>query len=252
MVDIHCHVLPNVDDGPKDWNVAEEMCHIAAQDGITHIVATPHSNDEFAYDRGALRAKLTRLQTVCGEWPMLTLGCDFHFSYENVSAALGDPNRFSIGNTQYLLVEFSDFALSLPMREALARLVHAGLVPIVTHPERNLLMQQNHELILKLLDLGCLVQVTASSLTGRWGDAARATALWLLKNDAVHVLATDAHDPVHRPPILSAGRDAAAKLCGQDVARALVDDNPRAIVSGEMVPYVPNVKKGARREARSL
>ena len=252
MVDIHCHILPGVDDGPKDWVTAEEMCRIAAQDGITHMVASPHSNDQYVYDRGALRAKLTRLQSICGEWPMLTLGCDFHFSYENVSAALADPDRFSIGNTQYLLVEFSDFALSLPMRDALLRLANNGLVPIVTHPERNLLMQRDHELILKLLDLGCLVQVTASSLTGRWGDSARETAVWLLKQDAVHVLASDAHDTVHRPPVLSAGREAAAKLCGHDVAFALVDQNPRAIIAGEMVPYLPRVRRRARHRTRSV
>ena len=252
MIDIHCHILPGVDDGAKDWKTSAEMCRIAAEDGITHLVATPHSNDEYAYDRGALRAQLLRLQTSCGEWPTLTLGCDFHLSYENVSDALRDPARFAIGNTQYLLVEFSDFSLSLPMREALVRLAGAGLVPIVTHPERNLLMQRNRELVIKLLELGCLVQVTASSLTGRWGDSARETAVWLLRHDAVHVLATDAHDSVHRPPVLSAGRDVAARLCGQDVARALVDDNPRAIVAGDVVPYHPSVRKNRRGRARSV
>ncbi len=239
MVDIHCHILPEVDDGAKDWGLAAEMCRIAAADGITHIVATPHANDEFAYDRDALRAKVTKLQAIAGEWPMLTLGCDFHFSYENVSAALADATRFTIGNSPYLLIEFSDFALSLPMRDALVRLRNTEVMPIVTHPERNLLMQRSPDLILKLLELGCLVQVTASSLTGKWGEAAQKSAVWLLQHDAVHVLASDAHDPVRRPPVLSAGREAAARICGQDVARALVDDNPRAIINGEPIPYRP-------------
>ncbi len=251
MVDIHCHILPGVDDGPKDWDVSAEMCRIAAADGVTHIVATPHANEEFAYDRAALRARLTKLQTIAGEWPMLTLGCDFHFSYENVSAALADPNRFTIGNTQYLLVEFSDFALSLPMRDALVRMRNAGVVPIVTHPERNLLMQQDSGLILKLLELGCLVQVTASSLTGRWGEAAQKTAVWLLQHEAVHILASDGHDAQRRPPVLSAGRDAAAKICGQEVARALVDDNPRAVIGGEAVPYWPRPTAAKSRRGSS-
>ena len=239
MVDIHCHILPGADDGARDWEAAAEMCRIAAADGVTHIAATPHANDEFVYDRDLLRGKLTKLQALAGEWPILTLGCDFHFSYENVSAALADATRFTIGNSQYLLVEFSDFALSLPMRDALVRLSNTGVVPIVTHPERNLLMQRSPDLILKLLELGCLVQVTASSLTGRWGESAQKSATWLLQHDAVHVLASDAHDPVRRPPVLSAGRGAAAKICGQDVARALVDDNPRAIINGEPIPYRP-------------
>lgn len=250
VVDIHCHILPGVDDGAKDWDMAGQMCQVAAADGVTHIVATPHANDEYAYDRDVLRSKLTKLQAIAGEWPMLTLGCDFHFSYENVSAALADATRFTIGNSQYLLVEFSDFALSLPMRDTLVRLRNTGVVPIVTHPERNLLMQRDPDLILKLLELGCLVQVTASSLTGRWGESAQKSALWLLQHSAVHVLASDAHDPARRPPVLSPGREAAAKICGHDIARALVDDNPRAIINGEPIPYRP--KPEAARSRRHL
>jgi len=247
LIDIHCHILPEVDDGPKDWETAARMCRVAAEDGITHIVATPHANDRYAYDRSALRAKLTRLQSMSGEWPMLTLGCDFHFSYENVTAALRDPNSFTIGNTQYLLVEFSDFALSPAVGDALVRLGGMGLVPIITHPERNLLLQQDPKAILRLLEKGCLVQVTASALTGRWGESALKTAHWLLEHEAVHVLASDAHDAERRPPQLSAGRAAAARICGPDVARALVDDNPRAIISGEMVPYLPRPIKAKLR-----
>lgn len=250
MVDIHCHILPGVDDGAKDWDVAEEMCRIAAADGVTHIVASPHANDEYVYDRGLLRGKLTKLQAIAGEWPMLTLGCDFHFSYENVRAALSDATQFTIGHSQYLLVEFSDFALSLPMRDTLVRLRNNGVMPIVTHPERNLLMQRNPDLILKLLELGCLVQVTASSLTGRWGESAQKSAQWLLHHEAVHVLASDAHDPQHRPPVLSPGREAAVKICGHDVAQALVDDNPRAIINAEPIPYLP--KPEGVRPARRL
>ena len=247
MVDIHCHILPGVDDGARDWEAAAQMCRIAAADGVTHIAATPHANDEFVYDRDVLRAKLTKLQSIAGEWPMLTLGCDFHFSYENVSAALADATRFTLGNSQYLLIEFSDFALSLPMRDALVRLRNTGVVPIVTHPERNLLMQRDPDLILKLLELGCLVQVTSSSLTGKLGESAQKSAVWLLEHDAVHALASYGHDPVRRPPVLTPGREAAARICGQDVARALVDDNPRAIINGEPVPYRPEVARSVRR-----
>jgi protein-tyrosine phosphatase len=83
------------------------------------------------------------------------------------------------------------------------------------------------------------VQVTASALTGAWGQGVGSTAKWLLEHDAVHVLASDAHDSVYRTPVLSAGRTVAAELCGQDIARALVDDNPLAIISGKPLPYFP-------------
>jgi protein-tyrosine phosphatase len=88
--------------------------------------------------------------------------------------------------------------------------------------------------------MGCVIQVTGSALTGRWGESAWRTAQWLLKRDAIHVLATDAHDCRNRPPVLSAARNAAAEMCGEEVARALVDANPRAIVGGQPLPYFPD------------
>jgi len=101
-------------------------------------------------------------------------------------------------------------------------------------------MQRTPQRILQWVELGCVIQVTGSALTGQWGEAAWRTAEWLLKRDAVHVLATDAHDTKRRPPVLSAARDAAAEICGVDVARALVDGNPRAIISSQPLPYFPN------------
>jgi protein-tyrosine phosphatase len=239
MVDIHCHILPAVDDGSDSWETSVEMCRMAASDGIRHSVATPHANDQFTYDRPRHSASLERLQQSVGATPVLSLGCDFHFSYDNVQAAIVKPGDYSIGSSGYLLIEFSDFALPPFLREALARLEGAGLTSIVTHPERNMLLQREPEQVLKLAQMGCVIQVTASSLTGRFGEKAQRVARWLLEHDAVHVLASDAHDLRHRPPILSAGREAAAALCGADVARALVEDNPQAIVSNQALPYFP-------------
>ena len=88
MIDIHCHILPGVDDGAKSWDMAAEMCRLAAADGITDLVATPHANEEYAYDRPRLREMLQRLQSLAGGSPRMRLGCDFHLSYENIQAAL--------------------------------------------------------------------------------------------------------------------------------------------------------------------
>ena len=239
MVDIHCHILPQVDDGAKSWEVATEMCRMAVADGITHIVATPHANEEYAYRREEHAARLQKLQKATGEWPILSLGCDFHFSFDNVQDALKAPERYSISGTPYLLVEFSDFGVSRYINDAIYHLRSEGIVPIVTHPERNRMLQHHPESVSAFVEQGCVVQVTASSFTRNWGSSARRAAEWLLKHDAVHVIATDAHDTDHRPPVLSAGRDAVAKIVGIDVARALVEDNPAAIVAGEALPYLP-------------
>lgn len=243
MVDIHCHILPDTDDGAASWDTAVEMCRRAAADGIRHIVATPHANDEFAYDRERSAATLERLRTMSGGAVTLSLGCDFHLSYDNVRAALAEPERFAIAGGSYLLVEFSDFGTAAAAQQALAKLREAGLTPIITHPERNLTLARDPRAVLRMVEEGCLVQVTASALTGYWGAGPQETAHWLLDHDAVHVLASDAHGTDRRPPVLSAGRDAAARIVGGDVARALVDHNPSAIVAGQPLPYLPKPAK---------
>lgn len=238
MIDIHCHILPGVDDGAQSWELAAEMCRLAAEDGVTDVVATPHANEEYAYDRSRLRQLLRQLQSRAGA-PRLRLGCDFHLSYENVRNALARPEEFSIEGTRYLLVEFSDFAMPARFAEALEKLRQAGLTPILTHPERHPVLQRKPEEVLSLVETGCVVQVTANSLTGFWGAMAQKAALWLLEREAVHVLASDGHDPKHRPPLLSPGRKAVEELCGPQVAQALVEENPRAILAGQPLPKLP-------------
>ncbi|HUS19547.1 MAG TPA: CpsB/CapC family capsule biosynthesis tyrosine phosphatase, partial [Terriglobales bacterium] len=163
MVDIHCHLLPGVDDGAKSWEISEEMCGIAAQDGIQHIVCTPHANDEYVYDRAQHEVRLQELRERVGGKIQLSLGCDFHLSFDNIQEALGAPEKFAISGSDYLLVEFSDFAISPAINDALLRFLSMGITPVITHPERNLVIQRQPELALKLAEQGCVIQVTANS-----------------------------------------------------------------------------------------
>jgi protein-tyrosine phosphatase len=112
-----------------------------------------------------------------------------------------------------------------------------GITPIITHPERHPLLQKSLTRVLEWAEQGCAIQVTGSALRGSWGEHASKAAKWLLEREAVHVLATDAHGTKHRAPVLSLARDVVAEIAGAEVARALVEDNPRAIVSGEPLPY---------------
>jgi protein-tyrosine phosphatase len=241
MIDIHCHVLPEVDDGAKSWDMAVEMCAMAWQDGIEHIVATPHANDEYFYDRSYYEELLQKLREQTSGKPALSLGCDFHFSFENVQEALTTAGKFTIGNTPYLLVEFNDFSLPPAIDENLARLINIGLKPIITHPERNPMLQRTPERVLDWVRGGCAVQVTANSLTGRWGRKADDTARWLFDHEAVHIVATDAHGIASRPPILSEAQTMVKQFAGELVADALVTLNPSAVISGEALPYFPKI-----------
>jgi protein-tyrosine phosphatase len=245
VIDIHCHILPDVDDGPRSWEAAVEMCRMAAADGITHIVATPHSNDRYTYDRLAHAATLDRLRNLTGKILELSLGCDFHLSYDNLQEVLATPERYTINGSRYLLVELSDYSIPTQIADCFLKLGDRGVTAVITHPERNTILRQNPQRVLEWVELGCAVQVTANALTGFWGPRVARTAAWLLEREAVHVLATDAHDAQSRVPILSAARDLVAQAFGPDVARALVEDNPRAILAGQTLPYSPKpVLKG--------
>jgi protein-tyrosine phosphatase len=239
MIDIHNHILPGVDDGAKSWDTALEMCRLAQEDGIQHIVATPHANDEYVYEREHLLACLKELAARAGDSLTFSLGCDFRLSYDNVEDALAYPRRYTIGEGPYLLVEFSDYGIPPRIGDSLFNLRAKNMIPVITHPERNPILQRHLPQVAKWVQEGCLVQVTASALAGTWGESARRAADWLLEHEAVHVLASDAHDPKHRKPVLSFARDLVAKRFGCEIAHALVEHNPRAIVAGEMVPFSP-------------
>jgi len=215
------------------------MCMAAAADGITHMVASPHANDRYHYDRQYLTKLVSQLQDRMGGSLKIILGCDFHLSYENLQDALAHPDRYVIGDTRYLLVEFSNYSVPQNTTDSFHKLGDRGITAIITHPERNPILRENLQRVAEWAEQGCVVQITGSALTGFWGERARKAALWLLEHQAVHVLATDAHDTEKRIPILSTAREAAIDICGEEVATALVESNPRAIINNQPLPYFP-------------
>ena len=128
MIDIHSHILPEVDDGPKTWEASVEMCRMAALDGITHIVATPHSNERYHYDREYLEKLVGRLQELAGESPSLSLGCDFHLSYDNLQDALANPTRYAIQGSRYMLVELSNYSVPMQTTDSYLKLGDCGMM----------------------------------------------------------------------------------------------------------------------------
>lgn len=240
MVDIHSHILPEVDDGPKSWDVAVEMCRMSAADGVTHQIATPHNNDRFHYDREYLKSLTVHLQQLAGPVPTIGLGCDFHFSYDNLQLVLADPARYVIEGTRYLLVELNDYSIPPQITDSFLKLGDTGTTVIITHPERNRILRETPQRVVEWAAQGFVVQVTGNALTGFWGERTRRSAEWLLRHDAVHILASDAHDTERRVPGLSAARDAAAAICGAETADALVDANPLAVINSQALPYFPS------------
>lgn len=176
MIDIHHHLLWGLDDGSTSIENSVAMARIAAADGITHVVCTPHANEHYVYDPQVVAAKIAVLQRELDEAGIalkLGRGCDFHMSYDNIQEAKTDPSRFSINGLGYLLIELPDYGISRALAETLYQLRMSGLTPILTHPERNATLQADQQRMIEWMRGGLLVQVTAGSVLGLMGKAAQ-------------------------------------------------------------------------------
>jgi protein-tyrosine phosphatase len=252
MIDIHCHPLSGVDDGAESFEASVAMCQMAAADGTTHLVATPHCNYSYVFDPDGNRNKLAELQAQVGEKPELLLGCDFHLSYDNIQQCLANPSRYTINGTQYLLVELPDQFIPDQIDRVFYDIQVAGLILIITHPERNPVCQRKSGLLSQWVSRGCLIQITAQSYTGGFGSQAERLAERWLERNLVHFFASDAHDIKHRPPILSACYEKLADVRGMEVADLLMKKNPESVINGRpMPPQLQPVKSAQEKHKRS-
>jgi protein-tyrosine phosphatase len=239
MIDIHSHILPGLDDGAKTLEDSVAMVRMAAAAGTTDIVASPHANQEYAFDPQTVEDKISELQAAVGEKPRIYYGCDFHLTPENIDNAIHSFERYSINHKGYLLVEFSDFLIPKTTDEIFARLMRAHMRPIVTHPERNQLLQRRVGDLEKWVTQGVLMQVTAQSFLGRFGRTAKLVSDELMGRGMVQFVASDAHDIKWRVTAMDEAYRYVQKQFGEEAALRVFEENPRAALAGVPLSAVP-------------
>jgi protein-tyrosine phosphatase len=243
MIDIHSHILPGIDDGSQSMETSLEMLRMAAGNGTTDIVATPHNNVQFPYDEGVVRRLFHEMSDKAAGMINLHLGCDFHLSIDNVQDALANPGKYTINGRGYLMVELPELTSLSAMRSVFNRMLETRITPVITHPERNPSIQNNMKEMDSWVRDGCLLQITAQSLTGRFGSRAQRCAESLLQADLIHFVASDAHDCQDRTPLLAPTYKLVSQRYGSEKAKSLFIYNPAAALVGEAIYTTPNPKK---------
>jgi len=239
MIDIHCHLLPEIDDGPRSMGEALKLALLASQNGITHSVVTPHIHPgrydnyfELIFSRyedfkDALECHNIELE--------LGMAAEVRISSEIIEMIDKDEIPFlgEYEGRKVMLLEFPHNMIPASSAKLVRAFINRGILPMIAHPERNKDVMSNLRKLNPFVDLGCLFQVTASSVSGYFGDKAKKRADQILKNNWCTVLASDAHNATHRPPDLNAGFQAATKVIGESRAWDLVHTTPFSIVESQ-------------------
>jgi protein-tyrosine phosphatase len=247
LIDLHCHILPGLDDGPGVLAESLEMAELAAADGIRGIVATPHTlNGVYDNPRATVRQALVRFRRALLKKGLaldLYPGTDTHLAV-NMMEKIATGAAVTINETgKYILMEFPHHTLPLGAEEALFELSANDITPIITHPERNFVIQSDPEMLYAFVNMGCLVQITAMSIVGGFGGKAMESARIMLELRLAHIIASDAHDAIRRPPVLSPAVKAAADILEcQEEAEDMVLGRPKAIIEGRTL-QIPEPKR---------
>ena len=237
-IDIHCHILPGVDDGSPDMETSLEMLRIAEKDGISHMILTPHHkpmhHNVSPGHNVAYRKELQEKARQQGIGVKLFSGNEIYYSDETKDQ-LERGEICSLAGSDYVLVEFHPTNPYKAIHNAMYQVQAAGFIPIVAHVERYSDILSHSSYVEELVEMGCYIQVNANSILGKYGLGVAHFTKKLLKQELVHFVATDAHDTGRRSPKLSECRGYVEKKYGRDYADKLFMVNPANVIRNELI-----------------
>lgn len=247
MIDLHCHILPGIDDGPSDIGESLEMAELAVLDGVHTIVATPHSQNGMyvnsCRDIGRHVREINRRLAEAAIQLVILPGAEEYIRPDLGGSGTPDDITTINDSGRYVLVEFPFMTVPQGAGQVLQQMIRKGLTPLLAHPERNVAIQKNIEILYPFVESGCLTQITAMSLTGDLGEPAMASAYRMVELRLASVIASDAHSAGNRRPSLSAAVEVAANLLeNRQEAEAMVFQTPQAIIAGQAVHFQDPIK----------
>lgn len=248
MIDMHCHILPGVDDGPDHLEAAVQLALNAASEGVTDVIATPHYRRGL-YETSAARIKL-ETQVLNAELRSRGISLVVHSGQEirvcdNLLEDLEAGKLLPLGNTSYVLLELPFSRIPERFEDTLHEMRVAGWTPVIAHPERNAIIAANPDELARFAEYGAAAQVTSHSLTGRFGNATKAAAIELCRRHLIHMIASDAHNDTSRPYELRTAFDVVAGKLGVELAACFVR-NANAVLGGALLERgEPAPKRGS-------
>lgn len=240
ITDIHCHIIPDIDDGPATLEESLMMAQIALNEEITTIVASPHFTqpkniEAFVSERDAKLEKLREYLEKSGTRIEVIKGAEVYIDMELFE--IENLDKLTINSTRYILIELPMTLFPIYTEEFLYRLQLLGYIPIIAHPERNESIVRKPELLYNLVDMGSLIQVNSGSITGLFGSSVQKCVRTIIKRGMVHMVATDAHSKRKRQPLMTDCIKMLNKLIGYENTKKLVFEAPAAIVRNRTIDF---------------
>jgi len=241
MIDLHCHYLPGVDDGPVEAEEALQLVRAAVANGITAAALTPHIHPRrYPNSKTRLLHTFVRFQELVKQHQIpikLFLAGEVRVSPESLELFEQDEIPFlgTVDGYKVVLLEFPHDMIPVGSEQFITKLLRMKVRPLIAHPERNKQVMSDHERIRPFVDMGCWLQLTAGSLVGSFGKPAKKVATKLLEQELAWIIATDAHNIEHRPPDLAEGRNALEDVVGARMAKRMVETRPARILGLEQI-----------------